>query len=108
MTYASDYNQPKVNYFASEDLTFIAGDSPVVIDVHSVLRKEAIDGWIECRSSSVANNGNIQIEISSDGTTYGASRTMFSGDLFSLSGLKVNRIRITHTGTNSGYQVFAR
>ena len=111
MSFETDFQEPKDRYFASEDLDFQSGDSPVVLDVESSLGVKSIDCRIACKSNT-ANKGNILVELSTDGTTYGDQFTVFYSETlpFNLAilALKISKIRITHSGTDSGYRVVAR
>ena len=107
MSYESDFNKPKDRYFASEDLDFVSGDSPAVLDIAGTLGVPAIDGEILVKATS-GSTGNILVEFSDDGSTYGDQFTLFYDTTFSLFGLSIKKIRITHSGTDSGYRVFAR
>jgi len=107
VSFESDFNEPKIVYFASEDLDFQSGDSPVVLDVAGTLGIPSIDGRLVCKSTS-GTNGDILVEISADGTNYGNQFTVFYFETFPLSGLRIKKIRITHSGTDSGYRVFSR
>jgi hypothetical protein len=107
MTFISDFNQPKDRYFASEDLDFQSGDSPVVLDINGTLGVPSIDGKLVAKSNA-GNTGNILVEISDDGTNYGNQFTVFYLETFPLFGYKIKKIRITHTGTDSGYRLVAR
>ncbi len=44
MSFETDFQEPKDRYFASEDLDFQSGDSPVVLDVESSLGVKSIAG----------------------------------------------------------------
>ena len=107
MSFIEVFNEPKDRYFASEDTDFQSGDSPVVLDIVGSLGVNCIDGKIVCKSTTT-NKGNILVEISEDGSTYGDQFTVFYYETFPLFGLSIAKIRITHTGTDSGYRVFAR
>lgn len=108
MSFESDFNEPKDRYFASEDLDFQSGDSPSVLDIAGTVGNQgSVDGEILCRNTA-SNTGNILVELSSDGSTYGDQFTVYNLETFSLFGYKVKKIRITHTGTDSGYRVIAR
>jgi hypothetical protein len=107
MSFESDFNEPKDRYFASEDLDFQSGDSPVVLDIAGSIGIPSIDGRLLCKSTS-GTQGNILVEISSDGTNYDSQFTVFYFETFPLNGLSIKKIRITHSGTDSGYRVFAR
>ena len=102
MSFENNFNEPKDRYFASEDLNFQSGDSPVVLDVEGSLGIPSIDGKIVCKSQSGGGNGSILIEMSSDGSNYDDQFTVFYLETFPLFGYKVSKIRITHSGTDSG------
>ena len=106
MTYDRNFNQPKTKYYGSYDLDFTSSDSPVILDIRGSLKYYALDGEIFCKSDS--NSGNILVEFSSDGVNYGNQIPIYNNEIFPLSGLMVDSIRITHSGTDSGYRVFAR
>ena len=86
----------------SEDTSFVAGDSPVVIDVNDALGVNGDNGYIV-----VDGAGDILVEISHVGTSYLSQFTMKSGEVFSLQGMDVDTIRLTHSGTDSKYRVNA-
>ena len=54
-----------------EDISFVTGDSPVVLDVNTDISRNGRDGYI-------ANDGagNFTVEISDDGTNYGGVHTV--------------------------------
>jgi hypothetical protein len=85
-----------------EDTDFTAGDSPFVIDFNADTGRNSIDGWIICGGGG---NGDILIEISADGATYGDQFTMKNGENAILKGWDIDTIRITHSGTDSAYRV---
>lgn len=105
MTFVEDFNEPKSQYFAAEDSNFVVGDSPVVLDIEDVLRGSAIDGSIRCSSAA---GGDILVEFICNGGAYGSQFTVNDGETYSLKGHKIGKIRITHSGTDSGYRVLAR
>jgi len=94
---------PGTGYYATGDTSFIAGDSPVTLDINASLSRNAVLGYLTCDGS-----GNILVEISEDGTTFGTQFTMKSGDSFSLGQLNIDKLRIAHSGTDSSYRVFAK
>jgi hypothetical protein len=111
MSFERDFQEPKDRYFASEDLNFQSGDSPVVLDIESSIGVKSNDCRILCKSN-VGNTGNILVELSTDGSTYGTQFTVFNYETLPFNidilALKISKIRITHTGTDSGYRVLAR
>lgn len=106
MSFETDFNETKDRYFASEDFYFQIGDSPLELDLFSSLGTPAIDGEVYCTSET--NNGKILVEISSDGINYGSQFSLFKGEAFFLTGLQTRKIRLTHSGQDSGYRVLAR
>jgi hypothetical protein len=86
--------------FVNEDTSFIAGDSPIALDVNNTLGRNGNRGYI-----IVDGSGNISVEISHDGTNYTTLFTMKSGESLDLTGWSVDTIRLTHSGTNSAYRV---
>lgn len=84
-----------------ESTSFTAGDSPVVLDVYTDLKKRScVDGYVTCDG-----DGDIIVEFSDDGTTYGGQHTLKSDEILELEYIKARLIRITHSGTDSSYRV---
>lgn len=108
MSFEANYNEPKDRYFASENYTFQSAGSPVTLDVYTALNAHGVDGAILCETLSGGATGDILVEISTDGTVYHDQFRLFHGETFKLFGYRVNKIRITHTGTDSGYRVICR
>lgn len=88
------------NSVSYEDTSFITGDSPAVLAVNTNLGRNGHDGYLVNDGA-----GNFTIEISNDGTNYGGIHTIKEGEILELTGLIINRIRITWI-TNSSYRVF--
>ena len=86
--------------FKYEDTSFTSGDSPITLDVNTDLGRNAVDGYL-----AVDGTGDILVEISDDGASYGSQHTLKNGDVLDLSGLNVDSIRLTHSGTNSSYRI---
>lgn len=84
-----------------EDTSFVALDSPVVHDFNTDTGRNAVDGWLICDGP-----GDISVDFTRDGTTYGDQWTMKSKDVVDLLRLDINKIRITHSGTDSAYRIF--
>ena len=103
MSFEDTFNEPKDRYFASEDLNFQAVDSPVVLDIEYGLSTHSVDGEIYCNGI-----GNVLVELSMDGSTYGNQFTLLAYETFSLFGYKLKSIRFTHSGADSSYRVVAR
>jgi hypothetical protein len=84
-----------------ESTNFVVGDSPATHDFYTDSSgKFAVDGYIVCDGP-----GNIQVDYSRDGITYGDKWTMKTDEKMSLIRLDIKKIRITHTGTNSAYRI---
>ena len=84
-----------------EDTSFEVGDSPVTHDFYSDTGRYASDGWITCDGP-----GNIQVDYTRDGITYGDKWTMKKGESVDLLRLDIKKIRITYVSATSGYRIF--
>ena len=84
-----------------EDTSFVAGDSPVVLDLNTDLGFNATEGW-------VANDGDgdFTVAYSVNGTDYSDEITVKIGEAESFNGLSVAKIRITRV-EDSSYRVKA-
>ncbi len=76
---------------AYEDTNFTSAESPAVCDVFTDLGRIGHKGYF-------INDGpgDIQIEISADGITYGGVHTLHGGDVLDFDDLKIKKIRITY------------
>ena len=99
------YYQPKDRIYVAEDLSFVVGDSPIVLDLTTILIKGCVDGSILCVPGAASG---FKVELSFDGTNYSGQFTVNRYESFPLFGLGVKKIRITHNGGDSGYRVIAR
>lgn len=85
-----------------EDANFEAGDSPVVLDPYgeSLHEYPLVEGYI-------ANDGtgSILVECAQQGTDYGDQFTIKASEVVTLSGSRVGKIRITHSGSDASYRV---
>lgn len=84
-----------------EDTSFVVGESPKVLDFNSDTGRNAVDGYIICDGA-----GNITVDFSLNGTTYGDKATLKTGEVLDLAGLDIDSLRITHTGTDSSYRAY--
>ena len=82
-----------------EDTSFVTGDSPVVLDVNTDLGRNGRDGYL-----IVDGLGDITIEISDNGSSWGGSHTIKAGEILKLKGLDIDSIRLTWV-SNSSYRV---
>lgn len=83
-----------------EDTSFVTGDSPVTLDVNNDLGRNAEDGFV-----INDGDGNFTVAISNDGSTFGDTLTMKSGEVFSLTNIDIDKIKITWVA-DSAYRVF--
>ena len=88
------------NYKSYENSNFVSGDSPAIYDINTDLGHNARDGNIICDGS-----GNIIINISHNGVDYGDDIPMKKNEKINLKPLNVNKIKITHSGTDSAYRI---
>lgn len=89
--------------------TVTAGNSPVTIDFRGDQGWNSIQGWVTCDGIAHGDGtttGDIQVEFTRDGVTYGDKWTLRPGENTNLMGFDVAKIRIYHTGEDSGYRVF--
>lgn len=86
---------------AYEDSNFTTAESPIIFDIFTDLGRLAHEGYI-----SNEGTGNLSIEISADGTTYGGIHTLNYGETMQLGNMKVNRIRMTAL-QGSSYRILA-
>lgn len=87
--------------YAYEDTNFIAGESPAVLDVYTDLgNRTNLKGYI-----AVDGAGSLLAELSFDGTNYGSQFTLTTGDVYSLDGIAIKKIRLTHSGTDTAYRI---
>lgn len=87
------------NTVSYEDTSFVTGDSPAVLDVFTDLGRVGEGGYI-----INDGEGSFTVEISDNGTAYGGVHTLKAGEIMTLDGLMVNRIRLTWV-SNSSYRV---
>lgn len=86
------------NTVSYEDANFTSADSPAVLDVATDLGRHGSRGYI-----TNDGPGDILVEFSFDGTTYGGQHTLRGEDVLTLDDLKIRKIRITHVD-NSSYR----
>lgn len=87
------------NTVSYEDANFLTGDSPAVLDVLTDLSRIGHEGYL-------INDGpgDIQIEFSEDGTTYGGVHTVKQTETIQFNDLKFRKIRLTWVD-NTAYRV---
>jgi hypothetical protein len=82
-----------------EDTSFVTGESPRVLDVLTDLGRNGHDGYIVNDG-----DGDIKLEISDDGTSYGGQHTIEKDEVFDLYMLDIAKIRLTWVA-DSSYRV---
>lgn len=98
-------------YEPYEDALFEAGDTGRVLDINTDLEENAHSGYIMVDASAEATPelGDLQVEFAEgDGAAYGSIMTIRNGTVFPLDGMDIDKIRLTHTGTNCSYYAFAK
>lgn len=78
------------NSVSYEDDNFTSADTLSVLAINTDLGRLGHHGYL-------VNDGpgNLKIEISNDGTTYGGVHSLKRGDVFDLENLSVHKIRLT-------------
>lgn len=94
-----DVDRTRGRSVSYEDTSFIAGDSPVVLDFNTDAGRNGRDGYI-----IVDGSGDIKIEVSNDGTTFGGLYVAKQNEIFRLKGMDIDSIRLTWV-SNSSYRV---
>jgi len=84
---------------AYEDASFLVGDSPVTLDVNTDLGRNGKDGFIINDGA-----GDFTVAISDDGVNWSSEYTMKTGEVFSLTNIDIDSIRITWVA-DSAYRV---
>jgi len=79
-----------------EDSSFVTGDSPVVHDFYGDTGRYAEDGYLACDGA-----GNISVQISREGLSYGDAFTVKKGEIVILKGMKISKIKITWIADSS-------
>ena len=95
-----DWKKPIVegNDKGYEDTSFVTGESPRVLDVNTDLGRNAREGGILNDGA-----GDLLVEISNDGATYGDQHTLKADEVFDLEGRNVDSIRLTWVA-DTGYR----
>ncbi len=82
-----------------EDSSFVTGDSPATHDFNGDSGRNAVDGYIICDGQ-----GDIQVDVSRDGISYGNKWTMKRNEKVNLSHYNVDKIRVTWV-SDSAYRI---
>ena len=97
-------------YKKYEEPIFTTGAGAVELDVLTDTGFNTHGGYIACNRSQEATPelGELEVELAEeDGAAYGEKYTLTPGDIFSLDGHDVAKIRLTAPGDNCRYRVFA-
>jgi len=73
-----------------EDTSFVTGESPRVLEVLTDLGRNGHDGYIVNDGA-----GDIKVEVSDDGTTYGGQHTLKKDEWIDFFMLDIAEIRLT-------------
>jgi hypothetical protein len=82
-----------------EDASFLVGDSPATLNFFAAEGRNAIDGWVICDGA-----GDMSVQFSRDGVTFGDAWTMKEGEVVSLRSYDIHSIRVTYIA-DSAYRV---
>jgi len=93
----------RAGYEPYEDASFVAGDSPRILDVNTDLGRNGHDGYI-----IIDGAGDLLVEISSDGAAYGNQFTVTQDEITPLEGFDINKICLTHSGTDTAYRIMIK
>ena len=79
------------NTVGYEDTNFTSAEDQTIFDIRADLGRQGHKGFF-------INDGpgDIKIQTSFDGTTYGGIQTLRGGDTLSLNDLDINRIKLTY------------
>jgi len=80
--------------------TLTAGNSPLTLDFNADAGRNGLDGWVTCDGT-----GDILVEFSRDGATFGDPWTMKEGENTQLRNFDVDSIRLTRISADSNYRV---
>ncbi len=82
-----------------EDTSFVTGDSPATHGVNAALGRNGHDGYIVNDGA-----GDLQYQVSDDGTNYGGAHTLKEDETVKLTGLNIYSIKMTWVA-NCGYRI---
>ena len=80
--------------------TLTAGNSPITIDFNADTGRNGLDGWITCDGP-----GDISVQFSRDGVTFGDAWTMKAGENSQLRNFDVDSLKITRISADSNYRI---
>lgn len=77
------------------------GNSPVTCDFNNDSGRNAMEGWI-----INDGDGDIQVDYSRDGISFGDKFTVKKGESVDLLRLDIDKLRITRVSADASYRVF--
>lgn len=83
-------NAVTTSYAPFEDQSFVTGDSPRTVDINAALGRNSSNVTLH-----IHGTGDVQIELSTDGVTFGTAFRGISGSAYSFSPYSVDSIRLT-------------
>lgn len=86
----NQYDNPKPKVFSSYDTSFTSSDSPVTLDIRTVLNRNSVDGYIKNGGSN-----RLTFQTSADGITFNAPINLDSGLTYSIRSMDIDSIKIT-------------
>lgn len=93
------YPSPATNYVSEAALT--GGGAASTLTVRTTLvNRNGNRGYIKNDGT-----GDFTFQISTDGTNYNTAVTLKNGETFDLTGMSVNKIKITPSASASNYRV---
>ena len=92
--------------FSYDNQEFISSESPVILNIEADLGHKGRRVQIKNDGNLAPFVGDLQFEISSDGTVYGGIHTLHAGELMGLDKLNVSKVRITWVA-DTAVQVFS-
>jgi len=82
-----------------EDTAFVLGDSPAILNFFGATGRNSVDGYVICDGI-----GDMIVDFSRDGITYGGAWTMHQGEMIGVRNYDIHSLRITYVA-DSAYRV---
>ena len=70
------------------------------IDFYGDAGRFSVDGYIRCDGA-----GDLLVEVSRDGLSYDPQFTLKEEEIFDVESMKIAKIRLEHSGTDSAYRI---
>ena len=88
--------ETSVNPITYEDTSFVTGESPTTVDVNDDLGRNGSDGYF-----TNDGDGDIEIQFSKNGTTFGEKATIKKDEVVLFKGLDIDTILLTWVADSS-------